>query len=58
MKKISLKNILKKTFKKANLKKPTRKIKSVRKIKATKKIKIAKVSKTNKKIIKKNYYFT
>ncbi len=59
MKKISLKNILRKTFKKPNSKKPTRKIKSVRmvksvrKIKATKKIKVAKVRKTNKKIIKK-----
>ena len=59
MKKISLKNILKKTFKKTNLKKPTRKIKTVRKvkaakkIKATKKIKVAKVRKTNKKIVKK-----
>ena len=53
MKKISLKNILRKTFKKPNSKKPTRKVKSVRKIKATKKIKIAKVRKTNKKIIKK-----
>jgi CarD family transcriptional regulator len=48
-----LKNILRKTFKKPNSKKPTRKVKSVRKIKATKKIKIAKVRKTNKKIIKK-----
>ena len=53
MKKISLKNILKKTFKKPNSKKPTRKVKSVRKVKATKKIKVAKVRKTNKKIIKK-----
>ena len=53
MKKISLKNILRKTFKKPNSKKPTRKVKSVRKIKATKKIKVAKVRKTNKKIIKK-----
>ena len=53
MKKISLKNILRKTFKKPNSKKPTRKVKSVRKIKATKKIKIAKVRKTNKKIVKK-----
>ena len=53
MKKISLKNILKKTFKKTNLKKPTRKVKSVRKVKATKKIKVAKVRKTNKKIVKK-----
>jgi len=56
MKKISLKNILRKTFKKPNSKKPTRKVKSVRKIKATKKIKIAKVRKTNKKIIKKKTY--
>ena len=42
MKKISLKNILKKTFKKTNLKKPIRKVKSVRKVKATKKIKLLK----------------
>ena len=48
MKKISLKNILRKTFKK-----PTKKIKSIRKIKTTKKIKVAKVKKTNKKIVKK-----
>ena len=47
MKKISLKNILRKTFKKPNSKKLTRKIK------ATKKIKVAKVRKTNKKIVKK-----
>ena len=47
MKKISLKNILRKTFKKPNSKKPTRKVKSVRKIK------VAKVRKTNKKIVKK-----
>jgi len=53
MKKISLKNILRKTFKKPNSKKPARKIKSVKKIKATKKIKVAKVRKTNKKIVKK-----
>ena len=53
MKKISLKNILRKTFKKPNSKKPTRKVKSVRKVKATKKIKVAKVRKTNKKIVKK-----
>ena len=59
MKKISLKNILKKTFKKTNLKKPIRKVKSVSKVKATKKIKaakkikVAKVRKTNKKIEKK-----
>ena len=53
MKKISLKNILKKTFKKTNLKKPIRKVKSVRKVKATKKIKAAKVRKTNKRIEKK-----
>ena len=53
MKKISLKNILRKTFKKPNSKKPTRKVKSVRKIKVTKKIKVAKVRKTNKKIVKK-----
>ena len=53
MKKISLKNILRKTFKKPNSKKPTRKVKSVRKVKATKKIKVSKVRKTNKKIIKK-----
>ena len=53
MKKISLKNILRKTFNNPNSKKPTRKVKSVRKVKATKKIKVAKVRKTNKKIIKK-----
>ena len=53
MKKISLKNILRKTFKKPNSKKPTRKVKSVRKIEVTKKIKVAKVRKTNKKIVKK-----
>ncbi len=53
MKKISLKNILRKTFKKSNSKKPIRKVKSVKKIKATKKIKVAKVRKTNKKIVKK-----
>ena len=47
MKKISLKNILRKTFKKPNSKKPARKVKSV------KKIKVAKVRKTNKKIVKK-----
>ena len=52
MKKISLKNILKKTFKKT-----TRKVKSVKKIKATKKIKVAKVKKTNKKIVKKKLLF-
>jgi CarD family transcriptional regulator len=53
MKKINLKNILRKTFKKPNLKKPARKVKSVKKIKATKKIKVAKARKTNKKIVKK-----
>ena len=53
MKKISLKNILRKTFKKSNSKKSIRKVKSVKKIKATKKIKVAKVRKTNKKIVKK-----
>jgi len=53
MKKISLKNILRKTFKKSNSKKPTKKVKFVKKIKATKKIKVAKVRKTNKKIVKK-----
>ena len=57
MKKISLKNILRKTFKKPNSKKPTRKVKSVRKVKATKKIKVAKVKKTNKKIVKKKLLF-
>ena len=53
MKKISLKNILRKTFKKPSSKKPARKVKSVKKIKGTKKIKAVKVRKTNKKIIKK-----
>ena len=58
MKKISLKNILRKTFK-PNSKKPTRKVKATKKIKVakvrkvTKKIKVAKARKTNKKIIKK-----
>ena len=57
MKKISLKNILRKTFKKTSPKKPTRKAKSSRKTKPTKKIKVAKVKKTNKKIVKKKLIF-
>ena len=59
MKKISLKNILKKTFKKTNLKKPAKKVRSVRKVKPVrkvksikkiKKVKVAKIRKIKKKI--------